>query len=186
VNALIEGIFADYKSQPAFAEAMGDKLVLGEGVIPARVAIVGEAPDAMAERAGHPFFGPSFQMLTQFCMVANVPASCWFTNVVKLKPVDPEDGKYRPPTTEEIYYSLPYLDLELTAAGTREIIALGKNAAEALTGRRISMKAHHGLFFDGERGRTIFVTYHPAVAMFRGPEKQELREDIAHFAREIS
>ena len=185
MNTRLSEIFQGYAEQPEFAEAMGTKVVLGEGTIPAALAVVGDAADDLATAQGHPFFGPSFQMLSQLCMVAGLPASCWFTNVVKLKPFDPEDRRFRQPSGEEIIASMPYLLRELNVVECEVVLALGTGAAQALTGRRIAMRAHHGLFFDGAAGRAIFVTHHPRDAMTRGPMKQELRADLGCLAEEI-
>jgi uracil-DNA glycosylase family 4 len=184
--SLMDEIFQSYTRHPAFAEAMGTKLIAGRGHLPAAIVVVGEAPDDAAARMDLPFAGPSSQMLTQFLTLAGLPpATLWFTNVVKLRPYDPGDKKYRHPSPEEIAASLPYLRRELNAVEAEIVLALGTVAGEALTGQRISMTHHHGLFFDGEHNRPVFVTHHPGAAMFRGPAKQEFREDILHFAKEI-
>lgn len=180
-------LLTDYKDQPAFAEAMGSVIVPGTGPDPARVAIVGEAPGDREERAERPFQGPEGQLLDAMLKQAGLsPADFWRTYVVKLRPFDPEDKKYRSPNAEEVFYSLPYLKAELALISCSVVLAMGRIPAEALTGRRISPERDHGLFFDGEYGQDIFVTHSPAAAMFRGPMKQELREDILHFAKEIS
>lgn len=180
-------LLADYKDQPAFAEAMGSVIVPGTGPAIARVAVVGEAPGDREERAERPFQGPEGQLLSALLREAGLDrGSLWLTYVVKLRPFDPEDRKYRPPNAEEVFYSLPYLKAELDLVKCSVVLAMGKIPAEALTGRRISPARDHGLFFDGEHGQDIFVTHAPAAAMFRGPMKQELREDILHFAKEIN
>jgi uracil-DNA glycosylase len=58
------------------------------GPMPARIALVGEAPGAEEEERGEPFVGASGQELrTMLRQVGIDPAECYFTNVFKIRPV---------------------------------------------------------------------------------------------------
>ncbi len=63
--------------------------VRGEGPIPARVMLVGEAPGAEEERLGVPFVGASGQELNRMLAEAGIMRSdCYVTNVCKVRPLN--------------------------------------------------------------------------------------------------
>jgi DNA polymerase len=181
----INEIFEDYRDNPAFAVDVSDRLVLGRGPVPCSVAMVGDAPRQMDDRVGLPFCGPAGQMLSAALQQAGLDRDeLWLTNVVKLRPFDPEDKGERHPLQEEIVASIPYLRRELRAVGARYALAMGKVAAETLTGRRHNVSRSRGMWWT-ESGIDIMVTHHPAVAMYRGPMKTEFFADVVKFAEEI-
>src|SRR3990167_8207216 len=63
--------------------------VPGEGPVPARIMIVGEAPGAEEERSGHPFVGASGRELDKMLNEAGILRSeCFVTNVCRERPPD--------------------------------------------------------------------------------------------------
>jgi len=63
--------------------------VKGEGPIPARIMLVGEAPGEQEERSGTPFCGSSGQELNRMLHEVGIMRSeCYVTNVCKLRPPD--------------------------------------------------------------------------------------------------
>lgn|GEM_PF-729687 len=60
-----------------------------KGPIPASILFCGEAPGAEEEMLGIPFVGTSGKELDKLCLEAGLdPASCYFTNVFRKRPVD--------------------------------------------------------------------------------------------------
>lgn len=63
--------------------------VRGEGPIPSRIMLVGEAPGENEERQGVPFVGASGQELNRMLQEAGIMRSeCYVTNVCKTRPPD--------------------------------------------------------------------------------------------------
>jgi len=67
----------------------------GEGPIPSRIMLVGEAPGENEERAGLPFAGASGQELNRMLHEAGIMRSeCYTTNVCKVRPPDNQIGAF--------------------------------------------------------------------------------------------
>src|SRR3990167_8868100 len=63
--------------------------VPGEGPVPARIMIVGEAPGFEEERSGHPFVGASGRELDKLLHEAGILRSeCFTSNVCRERPPD--------------------------------------------------------------------------------------------------
>lgn len=128
--------------------------VPGEGPVPARVMIVGEAPGFEEERSGHPFVGASGRELDKMLHEAALLRSeCFVTNVCRQRPPDnkieawlwkPRKGKPPPagfvplrnlyvhPAIKE---GFDYLLRELELVKPSVIIPMGNVAMWALTGK---------------------------------------------------
>ncbi|HEX9708694.1 MAG TPA: uracil-DNA glycosylase [Candidatus Thermoplasmatota archaeon] len=140
------------------------QVVPGKGPRPARLVLVGEAPGADEDRLGEPFVGRAGKILDQALAQAGVDRRAVFiTNVVKCRP----PGNRRP-SAAEAAACRPFLDGEVAAARPGAIVALGKTAAEALTGRPVAVKAAGGpqLARVAGEGRLVWVALHPAAARY--------------------
>lgn len=155
-------------------------LVPGEGIQPAPVMIVGEAPGADEVMALRPFVGASGQVLRQLMHIGQLcsddsrcehPANCWLTNAVKYRP-----PRNRTPTLVELMHSRPYLVAEWELIGKpRLIIPVGAAALTAVRGKQSSIGQFAGKPYSVKGNRITWPMFHPAYGL-RGSAK--LRETI--------
>ena len=113
--------------------------VFGEGPRSADVMLVGEQPGDQEDRQGHPFVGPSGQLLNEALSMAGIDRRrVYVTNAVKhFKFVRPELTRrrlHKKPTAGEVRACRPWLEEEIRAVKPRVIVALGATAAQALLG----------------------------------------------------
>jgi uracil-DNA glycosylase family 4 len=149
------------------------------------LALVGEAPGAQEDAAGHPFVGRAGQLLDQLlreaCLRRDEVA---VLNVVKCRP----PGN-RAPKADEIERCRPYLDGQLEALRPGLVVALGLTAAGWFLGRRTTLASARGRVHRVEVGGVayrVLVTYHPSAAIRFGPRGAPLaalREDLALAAK---
>jgi uracil-DNA glycosylase family protein len=159
---------------------LGTQTVFGEGRRSATVMLVGEQPGEQEDRAGHPFVGPSGQLLDRALARAGLDRrDAYVTNVVKhFKWVPDPEGKrriHKTPNASEIRACRPWLDAELSVVTPRVIVALGATAAKALFGPSIRVTAQHGRIIRTPLAEAGFATVHPS-AVLRAPSS-ELRAD---------
>ena len=143
------------------------------GPIPARIAIVGEAPGYWEDEQGEPFVGKAGKLLDKLLLDVGLRREEVFvTNAVLCRP--PQNAK---PTAESIRACLPNLQAQLDLSGARVVVALGNTAIEALGVRGpISWAVGRQAWRDG---RLVLPTYHPAAAL-RDPSKEEpIRQVLA-------
>src|SRR4051794_2190892 len=73
---------ADCERCPLYRNAT--QTVLGEGAVPASIAMVGEQPGDQEDRAGRPFVGPAGRILDRALEEAGIErSSVYVTNAVK-------------------------------------------------------------------------------------------------------
>jgi uracil-DNA glycosylase family 4 len=152
-------------------------VVFGSGPPDAEIMLVGEGPGLMEDKSGLPFVGAAGKNLDALLQIAGLKRShVYITNVVKDRPPGNRD-----PTDEEIEACRPFLEGQISAIKPKLIIALGRIAARTLLGRHVSMGEEHGMLFDctyaGVRFK-LFVTYHPAAALYSAEAKRKLRSDF--------
>lgn len=126
--------------------------VRGEGPIPSRIMLVGEAPGEQEERAGTPFVGASGGELNRMLAEVGIMRSeCYTTNVCKLRPPNNYLGAWLPTTKKAVTpqhillrdrYVMPqiaegYQELlaEIEMVQPNIIVAFGNLAMWALTGK---------------------------------------------------
>jgi uracil-DNA glycosylase family 4 len=149
------------------------------------LALVGEAPGAQEDAAGHPFVGRAGQLLDQLLHEAGLAREgVAVLNVVKCRP----PGN-RTPRADEIERCRPYLAGQLDALRPGLVVALGLTAAGWFLGRRTTLASArgrvHGVDVAGIR-YDLMVTYHPSAAIRFGPRGTPLaalREDLAVAAK---
>ena len=165
----------------------GDKKVLvhGEGVLGARVMLVGEAPGAQESLEGRPFVGKAGKNLDEFLAAAGISrAELFISNTVKFRPTRVSAaGRVvnRPPTQEEIDLFLPWLRREIELVDPACVVTLGNVPLKALLGRDRTIGAAHGQFFhDG--ARKFYAMYHPASLIYNPSLRPAYREDLERLA----
>jgi DNA polymerase len=137
------------------------QVVFADGVVDARVVVVGEAPGANEDRTGLPFVGAAGKLLD--LMLASVDLSrernAYICNVLKCRP----PGN-RNPLPAEIEACAPYLKRQLQLVSPEVLLAVGTFAAQWLTGSRKPLGKLRGDVHSYE-GVPVVVTYHPAALL---------------------
>jgi DNA polymerase-1 len=150
--------------------------LVGDGPVPAKVMIIGEAPGFREDDVRRPFSGKSGKFLDQALEAAGLSREqAFLTNVAKCRPPD-----NRTPTRGEIKACRHYLDAEIEAVKPEYILTVG-NAALSLVKKSGIMK-HRGEIID-YNGSKVLPTVHPA-AVLRNPNYDSVfRTDLATFSR---
>jgi DNA polymerase len=155
----------------------GANLVFGVGPATAKVILVGEAPGYQEDKQGVPFVGAAGKNLNELLDGAGLRRDdVYITNIVKARPPGNRD-----PTDEEIEACRPFLEGEISAIKPKLVVALGRIAARELSGRPVTMGKEHGALLDCGYASVkfkLFMTYHPAAAMYSGRMKLELKNDF--------
>ncbi len=137
--------------------------VFGEGPVPAGLALVGEQPGDHEDRSGHPFVGPSGELLDRALQAAGIDRSqVYVTNAVKHFKWTPRGKRriHQTPNQTEIQACRPWLDTELELAQPRLIGLLGAVAAKAVLGPAFRVTRSRGQVVTAATG----VWSGPAVA----------------------
>ncbi len=156
--------------------------VVGEGPIPSKLMIVGEAPGKYEDLEGRPFVGPAGKLLNEALQRAGVNRSdVYITNVVKCRPPHNRD-----PTEDEINACKPYLVTQISLVNPRLILCLGRIAGRVLF-------THFKLPWSSiskERGKVrkvngmlIIATYHPAAVLRRKKLREIFFSDVLRAVR---
>jgi uracil-DNA glycosylase len=145
------------------------------------VMFIGEAPGADEDRQGLPFVGRAGQLLDQIIDAAGFDREAvYVANILKCRPPQNRD-----PRPEETAACTRYLEAQIELVNPKIICALGRHAAQFLTGKpdapmgQLRGKIHY------YRDRIMVLpTYHPA-ALLRNPEwKRVVWEDMQTLRRE--
>ncbi len=168
------------------------------GPIPARIAIVGEAPGAEEERLGEPFIGASGRLLTDVLHAAGITRSaCFITNVCNRRPPGndislwfsenkgspepswkPLRNRWVHPAIAEGYATL---QKHLAAVKPELVIALGGTALWALTPHTGVLK-WRGSRLPQPEGWTVVPSIHPAAVLRQPEQLVSLQMDIRRAA----
>lgn len=150
---------------------------MGEGPMNAKVMLIGEGPGFNEDRQGKPFVGAAGKTLNELLQLAGLKREeVYITNAVRCRP--PEN---RDPADDEIETCSIYLQQQVRLMKPKLVVALGRIAARVLLGRQVSVGREHGLILDCTYAGVsfkLFLTYHPAAAIYSGRTKQELQNDF--------
>lgn len=103
------------------------------GPVPAKVAIVGEAPGYQEDAKGGPFLGPAGQLLAeQFRVHKVVPERLFYMNVVSCFPTSSNGGKSAKPSVKSIRACNGNVWAQLHLASPSWVVLVGGVATEAL------------------------------------------------------
>jgi uracil-DNA glycosylase len=140
------------------------QVVFSDGVVRARLVVVGEAPGANEDATGLPFVGAAGQFLDLLLATVGLSRedSVYICNVLKCRP----PGN-RNPLPEEIDACSPFLKRQLALVAPQALLAVGSFAAQALSGDTRPIGRLRGEVHSYE-GVPLVVTYHPA-ALLRNP-----------------
>lgn len=173
------------KSSPLYAERMKNKVfpVIGEGSHDAKIMFVGEAPGKNEAEKGRPFCGASGKVLDELLESAGISRKeVYVTNIVKDRPPQNRD-----PLPEEIESYGPFLDRQIDIIEPEVIATLGRYSMVYIM-KKFGLDLEiepiskaHGKLYDAKSSYgnlKIIALYHPAVALYNGSTKSELKKDF--------
>ncbi|MFH0778916.1 MAG: uracil-DNA glycosylase [Candidatus Eisenbacteria bacterium] len=147
--------------------------VFGTGSGRTRLVFIGEAPGRDEDLKGEPFVGRAGQLLTRIIEAIDLDrGEVYITNVIKCRP----EGN-RDPLPEEIELCSDYLTEQLEVLRPKVICALGRFAAQALSGLKLSMADYRTRELS-YRGTRVIATYHPAACLRNAALKRPVWEDM--------
>lgn len=149
-------------------------VVLCDGVMTARVMIVGEAPGATEDEVGLPFVGRSGQLLIRLFGEIGIPREdIYIANVLKCRP--PEN---RDPTRFEIEQCRAFLAAQISFVAPQVIVPVGNFATRFVLNTKEGITKLRGkTFIQGES--TVVPTVHPAYVLRNGKRAEEdMRADL--------
>lgn len=150
--------------------------VPGEGAPRARLMLVGEGPGAEEDRTGRPFVGAAGQLLDKILAggMGLRREEVFIANLVKCRPPGNRD-----PAPEEVAACAPFLARQIAAVQPELLLALGRHAAQHLTGTSAPLAALRGrLHARGAGGPPVLVTFHPAYLLRNPAAKRDCWEDV--------
>ena len=161
--------------------------VFGEGLVRARVMLVGEQPGNDEDLAGRPFVGPAGRILDRALADAGIDRSdTYVTNAVKHFKWEPR-GKRRihaKPSAAEIGACRPWLEAEIELVQPRVIVCLGATAAQALLGPRFRVTQERGRFVTSALAPYVLATVHPS-AVLRAPDDETRHRETQRFTDDL-
>jgi DNA polymerase len=151
-------------------------VVVGDFPPEARLMLVGEAPGAQEDEAGHPFVGKAGALLDQLLAEAGLERhAIAVANVLNCRP----PGN-RAPSRLEAGRCAGWLDRQVELVDPALVVTLGGTALAWAFGSGHRLRDMRGCFHDW-RGRRLLVTYHPSAAIRFGPAGEPmgaLRADL--------
>lgn len=175
----------DLKSSPLYSYRVSNKAfpVIGEGSHFAHIMFIGEAPGKNEAATGRPFCGASGRVLDELLTSVSIARdSVYVSNIVKDRP--PEN---RDPTPSEIELYAPFLDRQIDIIQPKVIATLGRFSMVYIMkkfGLDLELEPIskiHGKVFEAKASYgtvSIVPLYHPAVALYNGGTKDELKKDF--------
>jgi uracil-DNA glycosylase/DNA polymerase I-like protein with 3'-5' exonuclease and polymerase domains len=190
--------------------------VRGEGPIPSRIMLVGEAPGENEEREGRPFVGASGMELNRMLHEVGILRSeCYTTNVCKVRPPANQISAFVAMTkkeigpghsllrdryvTKEVHEGYAELLAEIEMVQPNIIIAFGNLAMWALTGRWGVLKWRGSQMLTGHAGQTpahlsilgddpikVIPTIHPAAILREWPNRAIVLSDLRRVKRHMT
>lgn len=153
--------------------ALATQTVWGEGVIGARLMLVGEQPGDKEDLQGRPFVGPAGKLLMQAMDELRWPRDAlYITNAVKHFKYEPRGRRrmHKTPGQREADACLHWLESEIRLVQPRAIVALGAIAARQLIGRPVAVTKERGEWLDRADGLAVLITLHPSALLRGEPE----------------
>ena len=148
-------------------------VVFGEGSPDARVMFIGEGPGAEEDRTGRPFVGQAGQLLDRMIVAMGFQrGQIYIANVVKCRPPGNRD-----PKDDEIAACSEFLDRQIEFIRPDVIVALGRFAANRLTGMDKPLGALRGRW-SHYKGVPLLATYHPAYLLRTPADKRKVWSDL--------
>ena len=164
--------------------------VFGEGPAHAFLALIGEQPGDQEDRQGHPFVGPSGELLDRALREAGIERErVYMTNAVKHFKWTPRGKRriHQTPNQTEIQACHPWLEDELEVVSPEVAGLLGAVAAKALLGPAFRVTRSRGQVLAAEAGRwrgRAVATVHPS-SILRAPDPDARAEAYDAFVADL-
>lgn len=148
------------------------QVVPGAGSLNSKIMFIGEGPGATEDKEGVPFCGAAGKFLDVLLESIGLSRNKIFiANIVKCRPPN-----NREPEFEEIKVCTKWLDQQIEIIQPQVIVPLGRHAMNFfLPGKMISKE--HGNIYEQD-GRSYFLSYHPAVALYNGSYRDVMLGDF--------
>lgn len=152
--------------------------VFGEGVLPARLLIIGEGPGSDEDASGRTFVGKAGQYLDTWLTPVGLSrkTNVYLANIIKCRP--PEN---RNPHADEVASCLPFIKRQIQLVKPELILLVGGVASKALLNTDEGVGKLRGRFHRYE-GVPVLVTYHPAGVLRNEELKRPVWDDIKKVA----
>lgn len=159
-------------------------VVWGEGAIPAKLMLIGEAPGSMEDMKGRPFVGAAGRILDEALEAAGLEREeIYITNVVKCRP-----PRNRRPSRREREACQIHLIREVQQVRPQLVGLLGLTAIRAFrkaaTVKSVRRQLQPGVI--GGRRLSTVGCYHPASPLHRPSMKELFFEDIQYLAEVLN
>jgi len=152
-------------------------VVFGSGTADTEIMLLGEGPGFTEDQTKIPFSGAAGKHLNSLLHEAGLKREdLYVTNIVLCRP--PQN---RTPLPDEIEACRRFLEGHILVIKPKLIVALGRTSARALLGRNIIMGNEHGTLHSCTYAGVdfkLYITYHPAAALYGAKAKQTLQEDF--------
>lgn len=148
--------------------AHATQAVLGTGIAPATIMLIGEQPGEHEDLAGHPFIGPAGKLLNQALQEAGIARSeVYITDALKHYKFKLQGTRrvHMVPGIGDIITYLPWLLGEIAIVQPQVIVALGAVATRAITGEARGMEGNRGKLLTLTNGQQALITYHPSFIL---------------------
>jgi len=153
-------------------------VVFGSGPENAALMLIGEAPGEEEDRTGKPFVGKAGQLLDKILEAIDFSRDdVYITNILKCRP-----PMNRDPKPEEITTCLPFLQNQIALIRPKIILALGRIAAQTLSGSTNPLSRLRGQTHAFDH-IPFLATYHPAALLRHAEWKKPTWEDIKNLRR---
>ena len=152
-------------------------VVFGIGPATAEIVLIGEGPGFTEDRTKIPFSGAAGKQLNDLLREAGLEREkVRITNIVLCRPPN-----NRAPLPDEIEACRQFLERQIFVIKPKLVVTLGRTAARELLGRNVIMGREHGTLLDRTYAGVkfkLFVTYHPAAALYGAEAKEGLQADF--------
>lgn len=153
-----------------------EDIVHGEGQVPAKIMMIGEAPGYNEVVQRRPFVGRSGQLLRQVMkQVKLLEDQVFISNIVKARPPDNRD-----PSPEEILAYKPFLDREIELVNPILMVTLGRYSMAKFLPDVFISQVHGRLHRVKWNDRWLYVLpmYHPAAGLRSTQVKESFINDF--------
>jgi DNA polymerase len=157
-------------------KASASRLVFADGIAPARLMFVGEAPGAEEDKQGLPFVGRSGQLLDRMLKAIGLDRSkVYIANIVPWRP----PGN-RTPTPVETQICLPFIQRQIELCDPDILVTVGQPSTGALLGIQ-GITKNRGRWFPyhtGTREIRAMPMLHPAYLLRTPIAKRQAWRDM--------
>ena len=154
-----------------------NKLVFGEGNLDARLMLIGEAPGQEENKSGIPFIGPAGKVLDRLLTgIGLTREEVYIANVLCCRPPD-----NRNPEPKEVKACKERLLEQIRIIDPSIVCTLGASAINSFLKKDKAISDIHGKVIH--KKRTVFISYHPAYAVYDPNNYKILEEDFEKLGR---